>query len=171
MKSYAFIFTLALLLVSCSSPESKAKKAIKEKLRLTLNDFKSYEPVQYGKLEVDSSKYTDIPEVSQFNSKADADLATSNEYGSKADIYDSEYTMNQYRAYLQVSSQFLDSAKLYIAKVDSIKLHFVSKPIGWKIIHSFRAKNQLGGLSLYNYLFTLNQELTKVIKSENLSPE
>jgi hypothetical protein len=138
---------------------------------LTLNDFKSYEPVQYGKLEVDSSKYTDIPEVRQYNSQIDADLKTSNEYSSKADIYYSEYTISQYRAYIQVSSQFLDSAKRYIAEVDSIKLHFVSKPIGWKITHSFRAKNQLGGLNLYNYLFILNQELTKVIKSENLSTE
>ena len=158
-------------MVACSTPESKAKKAIKESLRTTLNDFKSYEPVQFSKLEVDSSKYTDVPEVSQYNSQADADLATSNEYSSKAEIYYSEYTIDKYRAYVQVSSQFLDSAKLYLAKVDSIKLHFVSKPIGWQITHTFRAKNLMGGLGLHTYLFTLNQELTKVIKSQDLSTE
>jgi hypothetical protein len=171
MKVYVFILPLALLMVACSSPEIKAKKAIKESLRLTLNDFKSYEPVQYGKLEVDSSKYTDIPEVTLYNSKFDAFMKVSQEDSDKSDIYITASTIDVAESYLKLSKQFLDSADVYIKKVDSIKLHFVSKPIGWKITHTFRAKNLMGGLGLNTYLFTINQELTKVIKSENLSTE
>ena len=138
---------------------------------MTLNDFKSYEPVQYGKLEVDSSKYTDIPEVTLYNSKFDAFMKVSQEESDKSDIYITASTIDVAESYLKLSKQFLDSADVYIKKVDSIKLHFVSKPIGWKITHTFRAKNLMGGLGLNTYLFTINQELTKVIKSENLSTE
>jgi len=169
MKTYAFIFTLLLLLVSCSSPESKAKKAIKEELRLTLHNFKSYEPVQFGKLEVASSKFDDVPEVKLYLDMSDAFLTKSKEYSIKADIYDSEYSRDEYWKYEKVSMSLLDSAKVYLDKVESIKLHFVSKPIGWQMTHTFRANSLGGNLGIHNYIFTINQELTKVIKSEDLS--
>jgi hypothetical protein len=169
MKASTFILTLVLLLVSCSSPESKAKKAIKESLRLTLNDFKSYEPVQFGKLEVASSKYTDVPELNLYKIKADSYIKSTKEEIDKAEIYNSDYTRYKSVSYAKVAEKFLDTAKIYIHKQDSIRLHFVSEPIGWQITHTFRAKNQLGGLAIHTYLFTLNQELTKVIKSEDLT--
>ena len=162
---------MALLLITCSSPEKKAQKAIKEELRLTLNDFKSYEPVQFGKLEVASSKYEDEPDYDFYSGKADSYLKVSKEESDKADIYNSEYTRDQFILYEKISIQLLDSAKHYLDKADSIKLHFVSKPIGWQITHTFRAKNQLGGLGIHSYLFILNQELTKVIRSKDLSME
>ena len=51
-----------LILFSCSN-KNKAKKAIKEDLKLIMHDFKSYEPVQFGKLEVAMSRWEDSPEV------------------------------------------------------------------------------------------------------------
>ena len=70
---------------------------------------------------------------------------------------------------MTISRALLDSAKVYLDKVDSIRLHFVSKPIGWQMTHTFRANSLGGNLGIHSYLFTLNQELTKVIKSEDLS--
>ena len=98
-------------------------------------------------------------------------MKVSKDDSDKSDIYDTEYTRDEAILYLKLSKQFLDSAEVYIKKVDSIKLHFVSKPIGWQITHTFRAKNLMGGLGLNTYLFTLNQELTKVTKSVNMSTE
>jgi hypothetical protein len=171
MKTFSFFFTLALLLFSCSSPENKAKKAIKEELRLTLHDFKSYEPVQFGKLEIASSNYIDLPETNIYLSKSDAFLTSSKEYSDKAEIYDSDYSRDKYWEYTKISNQFLDSAKLYINKVDSIKLHFVSKEIGWQMTHSFRAKSLGGNLGIHRYLFILDKDLSKVIKSVDQSAE
>lgn len=169
MKIYAFILPLALLFVSCSSSESKAKKAIKEDLKLTLHNFKSYEPVQFGKLEVASSKFDDILEVKLYLDKSEAFLKSYDEYKSKAEIYDSEYTRDKYNEYSKISRALLDSARVILDKVDSIKLHFVSKTIGWQMTHTFRANSLGGNLGIHNYLFTLNPELTKVIRSEDLS--
>ena len=88
MKTYVFIVTLVLVMVSCSSSESKAKKAIKEDLKLTLHNYKSYEPVQFGQLGVASSKFDDIPEVKLYLDMSDAFLSKSKENSSTADIYD-----------------------------------------------------------------------------------
>jgi hypothetical protein len=169
MKSYAFILTLALLLVSCSNPESKAKKAIKEELKLTLHNYKSYEPVQFGKLEVASSKFDDIPEVKLYLDRSEAFLSKAQENSNTADIYDNEYSRTQYWRYMNLSRALLDSARSILNKVDSIKLHFVSKTIGWQMTHTFRANSLGGNLGIHNYLFTMNPELSKVIKSEDLS--
>ena len=171
MKTNILIMILAMLMVSCSSPESNAKKAIKEELRLTLHNFKSYEPVQFGKLEVANSKFDDILEVNLYLDLSDAFLKKSKEFSDKADIYDSEYSRDEYYKYRNASHQLLDSAKYYVDKVQSMKSHFVSKPIGWQMTHTFRANSLGGNLGIHTYLFTFNQEITKVIKSKDLSTE
>ena len=66
MKIFTFIFTLTLILFTACSQEYKAKKAIREELNSTLPDFKSYEPIKFGKLEVGYSRYIDLPEVKNF---------------------------------------------------------------------------------------------------------
>jgi hypothetical protein len=171
MKTNALIITVVLLLFSCSSPEKKAQKAIKEELRLTLNDFKSYEPVQFGKLETASSNYTDLPEIKNYLDKTDAFLETYKEYNDKADIYDSDYSRDKYWVYRKMATELLDSAKYYSDKVQTIKLHFVPETIGWQMTHSFRAKSLGGNLGIHHYLFVLNKDLSKVIKSVDQSAE
>jgi len=47
---------MILLLAACSK-EDKAKKLIKESLSKTMNDYKSYEPVEYGRLDSNFTFY------------------------------------------------------------------------------------------------------------------
>ena len=51
------IYILLILLSACTTPEKKAKKLIESELYLTLNDFKSYEPVSYSSLDSLYSTY------------------------------------------------------------------------------------------------------------------
>lgn len=155
---------------SCSN-ESKAKKAIKEEFNLTLHDFKSYEPVQFGKIEVAMSSYEDLPEVSKYLDKAEVFLDLSKEYSDKADIYDSEFLRDSYWRYSKMSTSALDSVFLYMEKIDSIKLHFIPQPIGWKMKHTFRARNLGGNFGIHNYEMYFDNEFKKVIKTVDLSEE
>lgn len=151
-SSLALVLISLVTLIGCSSPEKKFKKAIKEELRLTLHDFKSYEPVQFGKLEVAESIYTDLPIVSEYLDKSEADLKLVHEYNDKADIYDNSYSRDEYWYYSRLSSEALNSAKKYLEKIDSIKLHFKPTVIGWQMAHTFRAKNLGGNLGIHHYL-------------------
>lgn len=171
MKTFIPLFIVATLLFSCSSPEKKAQRAIKEDLRLTLHDFKSYEPVQYGKLEIANSSWDDLPEVKSYLDSADDALAKTKEYSEKADIYNFDYSSSEYMEYNKMSSDYLNRAHYYMGKTDSIKLHFIPQVIGWKMTHSFRAKNLGGNFKLGQYEFYFDKGITKVIKSVDLSEE
>jgi len=158
-------------LLSCSSLESKAKKAIKEELRLTMHDFKSYEPVQFGKLEVAMSNYIDAPEVGIYLDKAEDFLNKSSEYLDKADIYDYDKSSTIYLIYFRGGSAYLDSAKIYQEKIETFKRNFVPEVIGWKMQHTLRAKSLGGNFGLNQYEFYLDKECKKVIKTVDLSEE
>jgi hypothetical protein len=175
MKLTKSILALVIISVgtvlSCSSPERKIKKAIYEELRLTLHDFKSYEPVQFGKLEVAESVFTDLPEVSEYLDKSETYLKLVDEYNDKADIYDSDYSRDKYYLYSRLSSEELNNAKKYLEKVDSIKLHFDPVNIGWQMSHSFRAKSLGGNLGIHHYIFIVDKEYKKVIKTIDLDKD
>jgi hypothetical protein len=171
MKTYFFIFSLVILLFSCSSPENKVKKAIKEELRLTLHDFKSYEPVQFGKIETASSSWEYSPEVAICYGKEEKFLSLCKEYGDKADFYDYDHSSETYLKYYKLYNDYMDSIRLSNDKIDSIKLHFVPEVIGWQMIHSFRAKNLAGNLGMHQYQFVFDKDITHVIRSVDLSEE
>ncbi|HEX4373688.1 MAG TPA: hypothetical protein VHZ50_10330 [Puia sp.] len=53
MKKILFI---SLILSGCTfTREGKAKKLINEELKMTLNDYKSYEPMKFGNLDTPHS--------------------------------------------------------------------------------------------------------------------
>lgn len=57
MKKQKLVIMLFSLIVIGCSKEDKAKSLIKEELAKTMNDFKSYEPVEYGKLDSNITSY------------------------------------------------------------------------------------------------------------------
>jgi hypothetical protein len=171
MKTFVSFFIVVTLLFSCSSPEKRAQKAIKEDLRLSLHDFKSYEPVQFGKLEIANSSVEDLPEYNLCIAMADSFLKQGREYNDKADMYDSDYSRDKYWEYSELSRSTLDSSQKYIDKAKSMELHFVPKVSGWKMAHSFRARTLEGNYKLDQYEFYFDKGITKVIKSVDLSEQ
>ena len=51
MKRIVIVILVAIAFVSCANQEKKAQKLIKEYLKETLNDTKSYEVVSFGELQ------------------------------------------------------------------------------------------------------------------------
>jgi hypothetical protein len=161
----------ALILNSCSSPEKRFQKAIKQELSLTLHDFKNYEPVKFDKIDIASSEYTDVLEVKEYLDESDKYLKLIDEYKNKEEIYDNEYSREKYLEYSKLHFEALGQTKRCLEKIDSIKLHFVPQVIGWKMIHTFRAKSLGGNLGLHHYLFYVDKEYRKVIKTVDLDNE
>ncbi len=171
MKTNALLLTLAFLLFSCSSLEDKARKAIKENLKLTLDDYKSHEPVQYGKLEYAMSIWADAPEVTSLLKKETYYITKCMEYKEKYELYDFDVLSKDFTMYFDLSGIYLDSAEYIDEKIKTFEASFVPERIGWQMTHSFRAKSKDGNFTLNKYLFIFDKNMTRVIKAVDLSEE
>jgi hypothetical protein len=169
MKTYTLFLTLAFLLFSCSSLEDKAKKTIKENLRLTLDDYKSYEPVQYGKLEYAMSVWADAPEVTSLLKKETYYITKCLEYKEKYELYDFDVLSKDFTMYFDLSGVYLDSAEYIDEKIKTFETNFTPERIGWQMTHSFRAKTSAGNLKLNKYLFIFDNGISRVIKAVDLA--
>lgn len=165
MNKY-FLYSIVLLFaVACSSEEQKMQKVIKNYLYQTLDDYKSYEPIEFQPSDSIFSDWTMDPLLP----KIEAD------YARMKKIADSLEVVNKRKAALGYSlDDITDDINMYIlstyyttvaysSKRDSIKNHYVSEFIGYGINHSFRANNRLGGTERHNYQFILNPNKTAVI--------
>jgi hypothetical protein len=139
---------------SSPSPEAKAKKLIKDHLFKTLNNFDSYKVVEFGKLD---SAFTDVGDDRQYTEwleKFDSFLEISKENNEKASRYITYGSL--LNLYLKRSREASDSMDICLKKADSILNVF--KPVfkGWKMSHSFRAKNLEGNLGIHHRLYYFN---------------
>lgn len=166
MKGTIILF-LSISVVGCTlSPTEKAKKVIRRYLELSLNDMKSYEVVQFGKLDSSFSEYQRLDQYRK--------LRDSFDYYAK----ENKLNLENAKMYAPLSS-YSNKASLYLAMAkwdlvkmqsvaDSIELaskHFVPKFIGWKMEHSFRAKNLAGNLGIHHYMYYLNPTIDTVVSS------
>jgi hypothetical protein len=177
MKIGVFILALLIILSSCSSPERKAKKAIKEKLKVTLHDFKSYEPVEFGTLDSLFSDVTSSSEYEVLKSKHEAWIRQV-EKENKADqdeiqkaIYDGNSfhipIINEY----SLVPRCKDSAQVYAVKMQAFEDSYKPRFIGWSMTHLYRAKNLAGNYRLANESFYFDKDLIKVAGSIDMSEE
>lgn len=177
MKICVYILVLLITLVSCSSPERKAKKAIKEKLKMTLHDFKSYEPVEFGTLDSLFSDVTSSSEYEVFKSKheawirqADKEYKVNQEEIKKA-IFDGNSShipiINEY----SLVPRCKDSAQIYADKMQAFVDSYKPRFIGWSMTHLYRAKNLTGNYRLANESFYFDKDLIKVVGSIDMSEE
>lgn len=171
MKNNFLSLTLIFLFFSCSSLEDKAKKAIKENLKLTLDDFESYEPVQYGNLEYAMSIWADAPEVTDLLKKETYYISKCQEYKEKYELYDFDVLSKDFTMYFDLSGIYLDSAEYIDEKITAFEAGFVPGRIGWQLYHSFRAKTRDGNFALNKYLFIFDNDMTRVVKAVDLTEE
>ena len=179
MNKLAFILTALIFLNSCSSPERKAQKAIKEYLKFTLNDFKSYEPVSYGKIDYAFSSYEVSPEYRKSLDKVVIWDSISEDFASqsikareKVEIYHyPDYYLDKSHEYYGLAVKASDSADFYKVEMAKAKNSYEPTIIGWKMKHTFRARIPAGGYKLNDYIFYFDKEFSKVTKSIDLSEE
>lgn len=169
MKIYPIVCLMAMVLLSGCSKQYKAKRAIKEELRLTLHDYKSYEPVQFGKIEVGFSSWDDQPQVKTWLDKSEEWMKKHKEYYDEAEIYKDYYVKDKFFELSRLESMALDSAKFYLDKTERFKIEYTPVINGWKMTHSYRARSLGGNLGIHHYVFYLNKPLSKVIKTVDIS--
>lgn len=134
-KSTLIAIALSWLVIGCSSPEKKAKKLIEEHLSKTMNDFKSYEPVEYSKLD---STFT---------------------------AYEREYTIVADTTVDGVDDNrsSIERQKEADAKEDLKEKNFKPQFIGFHMNHQFRGKNSFGAMVISDYNFQFDKDLTNII--------
>ena len=170
MKRLLFII-IPLALFSCKlSPVEKAKSAIHEEMRTTLHDYKSYEPVQYGKLDSDYSSVEDLPQMKALQKDFDQNVADEKEHFSTMKIYGASlYLTGQYNSEKRIVDADIAKMLSDTTEMGQIRRNFKPQFVGWKIEHSYRAKSLSGNLGIHHYILHLDSSLTKVNYTVDIS--
>ena len=180
MKKTAFLFlTLSVALLSltdCSSNEKKANALIKDFFNSTLDDMSSYEPIETS---IDTAY-----ELPSNNFQLVLLAYQADECFNKVDDYmkDAKWAHNSMRLWRGLSSKEYNEAKRdflsslqkqadtyqkYMNIADTIRAKVVAMDssfvIGWRINHTFRAKNERGISHLSHSVFITDPKFSKVL--------
>ncbi len=162
----------------------KAKVAIRNYLRENLDDYKSYEPVRYSKLD---SLFTSIEDDFSFNvefdrvhnctqrlkelgldlsvnesdERIDRMIASANSILAQIEAEPNKYVVGAATNF-KLQKIELESLKRYNSYLKKAMDNFKPKFVGWKMKHKFRSKNTYGGTTLGEYLFEFDKNI-KVI--------
>lgn len=141
MKNLAFVIGVIImtLLLGCTikNPQLKAKKVIREHFKLTLNDYKSYEPLVYGEL----------VRVNSF-------IEVKDQLTNMVKTFDSLFAAG-------LTEENMRLMDYNIQKRDSIRNSNKNGP-GWKMDHTFRARIPAGGYMLHHYVIYFDLDITEV---------
>ena len=169
MKRFSLFLMLALLLSSCSSLEDKAKRIISKDLKLTLDDYESYEPVTYGKLEYAMSVWADAPEVTHLLKKETYYVKKCQEYQKLYQLYDFDVTGKDFQMYFDLSGVYLDSAEYIDKQIQEFEAGFIPERIGWQMSHSFRARTADGNMKIHRNLYIFDNNISRITRTLDLS--
>lgn len=154
---------IAILLIACKAKtkDDIVKDNIKSYLSKTMNDFKSYEPVEYGPLDSIITTYDKTPRFDSLKSIFDGYLSESKKATDNAKIVAglAPYT---YKLEVEKSNSFngLADSILSIMKIeDSL---FKPEFLGFKTKHSYRNRNENGATVLTSEYFYMKKDLTVV---------
>jgi len=169
MRNLVIVFTLVFLTASCYSPEKKAQNLIKQYLKESLHDWKSYEPVKFGSLD---SLHTTLYSVKEFV-LAKEEI---NRFGKIVkDYLETAESLSGYQflreealKYAELARRNIDSMKVYEEIANEISSRFIPEFVGWSMTHSFRANNAGGNKVIGHREYIFNKELTIILNSEDI---
>lgn len=170
MKRLLLIITCIIFIISSCTQEKikedKAKRLAIHELKISMNDWKSYESVSWGKLDTvcnqppfSNKVYSDFI-VKMFTYKLDSlKLSDSLKAISKTD-----------KKYGTIIDS-INHIKICISNTDKLCWEYLSKYylVGYRIKHSFRGNNGYGAKVLNTVQFFFDKSLTKVTKTETLN--
>lgn len=168
MKQLLFFLVILSGCSNATTPIEKAKKTISKQLDETLHDRKSYESVKWGTLDCAYSEFYNNEVYKAYSEKSTQYLKETEDAQTKARIYSSYFSPNEHKYYSEKAGSLLDSTKLYLKRQTDFKAGVKSAFIGYKIEHSYRAKNLAGNLGIHHIEFYLNQEIDSVTDTEDV---
>jgi len=159
------LFLIPFFVLSCSnSPESKAKDNVKKFMLSKLDDPKSYESVSFGKIDSVFSPFNESKEGIELQHKEDELSERVMQLSDKIEKTESISELDKIiEENKELSKQRTAISDTILNKSTSYKGNFC----GYKIKHSYRAKNKMGALVLDSCIIELDKESNvKFIKSK-----
>ncbi|MFZ4707175.1 MAG: hypothetical protein ACOYMF_14315 [Bacteroidales bacterium] len=168
MKKLLSLVLALLIATSCiNNNERKAKKLIKKYLKTTLNDYSSYDPMEFSKLDpvysryYQDSTYIELDRIQSSNldliKTFEETIEKANEFNERAGrILDRRgITSEPYLKNARIEEDRLSQ------KMKIFRNNYKSKMAGFSMVHKMRAKNTMGGIMIYEKIFFFDKELTK----------
>jgi len=165
------LFSFLVILIACNSPsrEEKAKRLIKDHLFKTLHDYKSYESVEFGKMD---SLFTYIEDDSLYKyyiKEGYRFLDEVKDANSNLKIYAGLSTLRyRFDYYKAIAAEYNDSVSQYIRLAEKVKSNFTPLFIGWKMSHTYRAKSLNGNKGIHHYAYKFDKEISKIIGHDDI---
>lgn len=156
MKQIAGL-TLVLLICSCSkSKDQKAKDLIVDHLKISMNDYNSYQSIDFSKLDSTVTTY-----MSSQSAKEKVSIVNS--------IKDSVEELQRQLLYSEDIDKrrhiikLLDSSSAILTTMQKENNYFKPQFNGYAMSHSFRGKNSFGALVLNVDTFYFDKTLSKIV--------
>ncbi len=141
--------------------QQKAEMLIKKFMNQNLNDFKSYEPIEYSK--IDTLKSLFIHTELQTSLMNLANLAMAYYEKSDAELNLGNY-QSQREKLIPIAREIINTSKKYREGYPKIG-------IGWVINHKCRSKNKIGNLKLGTWTFGFDKNIENIIYMSSEFPE
>jgi hypothetical protein len=168
MKKILSLVLIVMVFTACTNNEKKAKKLIKEYLKTSMNDFSSYEPVEFSKLDSTFSYYRDTDEGKKLKGQLKSTMESWQWWSELAQNASSPTASEVYLKYSKENGIKYDS----LQNLDSIaEQSFKPEHIGYAMSHKFRGKNALGAIMLNESGFYFDKDLTKVTDVIDINDE
>lgn len=148
-------FVLIVSAFICSCEETGTKKLVSEFMAQNLNDFDSYKPLVYGKIDSNLSSVVYELSYQKLTSERERLLNQLNDIFYKG-LSEVRYYKDQYH----LLSDSFDRVKSRIAVVEA---NFKSRFLGWRQKHSYRSKNTTGGVEINYVVIFYNREKTAIL--------
>lgn len=172
MKKIIVIITLLYICSSCQiTNQKKAQNLIINNLKKTLNDYKSYESIEFSQLDsIFSTLESDTLYIK--NEWLLSNLNQIKEYAEQKIKYQSKINSS----YISKGGGWAEEMRIIITSIyyetymydkikDSLRKNFKSELIGYKISHKFREKNIYGAMILTDKTFFTNLDITEIVNN------
>ncbi len=182
LKLYGLIIVIALLFCACQSREEKALETIKENMNKTLDDFKSYEPIETKMDSLKFDKYGDTLVVKViFKMRLVEGLVEDfeNDYREAKRLFDiwDDPRMYNYSSYaddkrnnaykdMQVALIAMEATeevqKSYLDTLLILDKSHTGDFYGWRVHHKFRCNTMEGNPMIKNYIYFMDKKCEKI---------
>jgi disulfide oxidoreductase YuzD len=163
MRKLLFFVVLSFICVSCSkTPEQKAKQAVKDYLQKNLNDAKSYESVEFGKVDSVFSSFDESKEGVELKLKEDVLSKRVVELSNRIDVAENN---SELKKIIEENKELTQKRKDLVDTIFYKSIKYKGTFSGYKINHKYRAKNKMGAMVLTEDCFILDKNfaVTKVL--------
>ena len=164
MKNILIPILAIIVFSGCSSTDRKAKMLIKQYLKEYIDDWSSYEPIKFERLDSVYTSVYDDPEYITEVKKIDSTSVDYIEWELKRSQNSISYSPNtEYYLYNRHLEMVITNPVL-----DSIKNHFIPTIKGWSLNHIFRS-NENGFPKIHNMKFYFDKDINVILTADECS--